>query len=126
MIHILRTSTKLLTVEVQVIAAVEETKAIATGATAQSACQNTGKRAVVDGGDRARGGHLVAAGDDGVIATLGVGLAEVEVVGDGVLHILSLAGRAIARGKGQSGGSEEDSGGEELHFDGLVVDKHEK
>jgi hypothetical protein len=111
-----------LTIEVQVIAAVEETKAIATGATTDSVGQNTVQKAVVDNAAGTRGDHLVAAGDNGVIATLSVGLLEGDIAGDG----LDLAVRAVAGGKGQSGGSEEEGSGEELHFDGLKVDKHEK
>jgi hypothetical protein len=114
--------TKFLTVEVQVIAAVEKTKAIATGATTESIGEKTVQNAVVLNRGVASGDLLVAAGDDSVIATLGVGLLKGEVLRDG-LNVL--AGRAVAGGEGQSSGSEEESGGEELHFDGLI-NKHEK
>lgn len=119
----MRTFTKFLTVEVQVIAAIEETKALATGAATESICEKTIQNADVLNGRGAGGDLLVAAGNDSVIATLGVGLLEGEILGDG-LNLL--AGRAVAGGKSQSGGSEEESSGEELHFDGLEVDKHEK
>lgn len=114
---------KFLTVEVQVIAAVEETKALATGATTESIGEKTIQNADVLNGRGASGDLLVAAGDDSLIATLGIGLLEGEILGDG-LNLL--AGRAVAGGKSQSGGSEEESSGDELHFDGLEVDKHEK
>lgn len=75
---------KLLTVQVEVIATVEETQAIAAGATTDSTGQNTVKKTLIQGGDIASAGLLVATGDDGVIATLGVGLLEGDIPGEGV------------------------------------------
>lgn len=122
LIQCFRGFAKLLTVQVEVIATVEETQAIGAGATTDSTGQNTVKNTVVDVGDRASVGLLIAAGDDGVIATLGVGLLEGDVPGEGVGNV---AGRRAAAGEGHGGGSEEESSGEELHFDGLD-DKHVK
>lgn len=118
---------KLLTVQVEVIAAVEETQAVGTGAATHSICQNAGEGPVVGSGDRASGRLLVAAGDDGVVATLGVGLVEGNVLGKGVLNTVTLAGSTVTGGReSQSSGSEEESRGEELHFDGLGVDKNKR
>jgi hypothetical protein len=119
----LRAFTEFLTVEVQVIAAVEETQAVTTGATTERICENTVQNADILNGGVASSDLLVAAGDDSVVATLGVGLLEGEIPGDG-LDVL--ASSAVAGGKGQSSGSEEESSGEELHIDGLEVDKHGK
>lgn len=110
----MRTSQKLLTVQVQVIAAIEETKAIGTGTTTHSVLQNSREETGVDISDGASDSLLVAAGDNGVVATLGLGVLKGDILGEGELNTVTLAG-----GQGHSGGSEEESGSEELHFDGL-------
>lgn len=116
MVQIIRTSQKLLTVQVQVIAAVEETKAIGAGATTQSVLQNSREKTSVDISDGASDSLLVAAGDNGVIATLGLGVLKGDILGERELNTVAHAGSG---GQGHSGGSEEESGSEELHFDGL-------
>lgn len=126
LVHGRRTRGRLLTVQVQVIAAVEEAKAIGTGTTTNSVLQDTREDAGVDISDRAGDSLLVAAGDNGVIATLGLGVLEGDILGDGVLHTVTLAANVVAGGKGHSSGSEEESSGEELHFDGFGWIRQEK
>ena len=116
LVQIIRTSEKLLTVQVQVIAAVEETKAIGAGATTQSVLQNSREETSVDISDGASDSLLVAAGDNSVIATLGLGVLKGDILGERELNTVAQAGGG---GHGHSGGSEEESGSEELHFDGL-------
>lgn len=58
-------------------------------------------------------GGFVATGDLGVVAALSLGLLHGSVVLDRERDL------AVAvRGQGHNGGSEEESSGEELHFDG--------
>ena len=114
LVQIIRTSQKLHTVQVQVIAAVEETKAVGTGTTAHSVLQNSREETGVDISDGASDSLLVAAGDNGVVATLGLGILKGDILGEGELNTVTLAG-----GQGHGGGSEEESGSDELHFDGL-------
>ena len=89
------------TVGTVVVALAEETKAVATGAAADRVLQNTGENALVDGGDVVSIGGLVAAGDLGIVAALGLSLVQGHIVTNGELDVASTGG-AFTGGKGPS------------------------
>lgn len=114
-----------LTCDAQVVALAEETQAVTTGTTTEGGLQDTGERATVGTADVPGVGGLVAAGDLGVIAALGLSLLEGGVVLDGVLGLAVAVGVRVVTttaglGKGHHGSGEEKSSGEELHVDGWV------
>jgi hypothetical protein len=115
-----------LTVGADVVALAEDTETVTAGATTQSSLENTSQRASVGSGDVVGVGGLVAARNLGVVTTLGLSLLDGGLLFDGELDVAATSTNTITRAlstrgvrHGQSGGGEDKSGGEELHFECL-------
>lgn len=110
------------TIGADVIALAEKAQTITTRTTAQGSLQDASKRANVGGVDVVGVGRFVAAGDLGIVATLGLSLAKGVLVAHRELNtVVASGGHTFAwLGKGHGSSSKEDGRGEELHFDGLI------
>ena len=108
------------TVGTDIVALAEETETVAARTTTEGRLQDTGERALVDVGDVSSVGSLVAAGDLGVVAALGLSLRQGGLVADGELDVASAGTTVTGLRKGHRSGGEKKSGGEELHSDGWI------
>lgn len=110
----------MLTGNVELGALIEETKTLSTRALADQAREGTAQKTAVGLGAVTGVDGLVAAGEGGLVTTLGLSLADSHVLGDGELDVVgstihgTSVGHHVGQSNGRSGESEEDS---ELHCD---------
>ena len=101
--------------DIELGALVEDTSTGGTGASTDQVGEGTAEDTGVDIGGVTGVDGLVAARELGLVTTLGLGLLDGEVTGDGEARLLVLG---LSGGSGSEGSeAEEDSGDGELHFE---------
>lgn len=108
-----------LTLDIELGALVEDTETLGTGTGTDQVGEGSAEEARVDIGGVTGVGGDVAARELSLVTTLGLGLLDSQVTGDGEARLATLS----LSGGGSSEGSEakEDSGDGELHCEGRGI-----